>query len=331
MIKKSNISIFIPHLGCPHKCSFCDQKAITSVKVAPTPEEVENIVKNAIIGGGCNPQSTEIAFFGGSFTAIEREYMLSLLSVARKMVETYELEGIRISTRPDAVDDEILTILKEYGVTAIELGAQSTNDNVLKLNQRGHTFEDIVKASNLIKLSGISLGLQMMTGLYGSNDKIDTHTAEDIANLKPDTVRIYPTVTLKNTFLATLYQRGVYIPPTLDDTVSICAKLLDFFNDQGINVIKLGLHSSTEVEENYVAGPYHPSFRELCESKIYLNKAIEAIKIAPQNEEITLFVNERSISKMIGNNKSNISKLKELGYIVNVKGNENIPNFCVKI
>lgn len=330
-MKKSNVSIFIPHLGCPHKCSFCDQKAITSVKVVPTPEEVENIVKNAIIGGGCNPQSTEIAFFGGSFTAIEREYMLSLLSVARKMVETYELEGIRISTRPDAVDDEILTILKEYGVTAIELGAQSTDDNVLKLNHRGHTFENIKVASNLIKQNGFSLGLQMMTGLYGSNDKIDSKTAEDIANLNPDTVRIYPAITLKNTFLASLFGGEIYIPPTLDDTVSLCAKLLDFFNNKGINVIKLGLHSSTEVEENYVAGPYHPSFRELCESKIYLNKAIEAIKNAPQNEEITLFVNERSISKMIGNNKSNISKLKELGYKVNVKGNENIPNFCVKI
>ena len=331
MIKKSNISIFIPHLGCPHKCSFCDQKAITSVKIAPTCEDVENTVKIAIASDGCNPKNTEIAFFGGSFTAINREYMISLLSTAEKMVKTYNLDGIRISTRPDAIDEEILTILKEYGVTAIELGAQSTNDNVLKLNHRGHTFDDIKNASYLIRKSGVSLGLQMMTGLYGSNDKIDTQTAEDIANLKPDTVRIYPTVTLKNTFLATLYQKGVYIPPTLDDTVSLCAKLLGFFNDQGIKVIKLGLHSSTEVEENYIAGPYHPSFRELCESKIYLNNAIKALQNTPKNSEITLYVNTKSISKMIGNNKNNISALYELGYKVNVKGKEDIQDFCVKI
>ncbi len=330
-MKKSNISIFIPHLGCPHKCSFCDQKAITSVSVSPSPVDVENTVKYAVLGGGCNPSNTEIAFFGGSFTAIEREYMISLLSVAKDMVETYGLEGIRISTRPDAIDEEIFSILKEYGVTAIELGAQSTNDNVLKLNHRGHTFDDIKNASNLIRMSGVSLGLQMMTGLYGSNDKTDIQTAEDIANLKPDTVRIYPAITLKNTFLATLYQRGIYIPPTLDDTISLCAKLLDFFNEQGINVIKLGLHSSTEVEKNYVAGPYHPSFRELCESKIYLNKATEVLKNTPQNQEVTIYVNSKCISKMIGNNKGNISYLADLGYKVNVKGKEDIPNYCVKI
>lgn len=330
-MKKSNISIFIPHLGCPHKCSFCDQKAITSVTEAPTPNEVENIVRDAVSGGRCNPQNTEIAFFGGSFTAIERDYMISLLSVAKKMVDIYGLEGIRISTRPDAIDDDVLNILKEYGVTAIELGAQSTDNNVLKLNRRGHTFENIEKASKLIKDYGFSLGLQMMTGLYGSNDKIDRKTAEDIANLSPDTVRIYPAITLKNTFLANLYQRGIYIPPTLENTVSLCAELLNFFNEQEIKVIKLGLHSSTEVEENYVAGPYHQSFRELCESKIFLNNAINVLENAPKNSEINLYVNTKSISKMIGNNKNNILALYELGYKVNVKGKEDIPDFCVKI
>lgn len=330
-MKKSNISIFIPHLGCSHKCSFCDQKAITSIDTAPTPQDVENTVKEAVVGGGCNPQNTEIAFFGGSFTAIERGYMISLLSVAKNMVDSYNLEGIRISTRPDALDDDVLNILKEYGVTAIELGAQSTDDNVLKLNHRGHTFKDIETASKLIKRYGFSLGLQMMTGLYGSNDKIDRKTAEDIINLKPDTVRIYPAITLKNTFLAVLYQRGIYIPPTLENTVSLCAELLDLFNSQNIKVIKLGLHSSTEVEENYVAGPYHQSFRELCESKIYLNNAIKALENTPKNSEVTLFVNTKSISKMIGNNKSNISKFNELGYKINVKGKDDIPIFCVKI
>lgn len=331
MTNKSNISIFIPHVGCPHKCSFCDQKAITSVNDAPTPEDVKKTVMTALNSGGCLEKNTEIAFFGGSFTAIEKEYMISLLQTAQELVKTYGLYGIRISTRPDAIDDEIVSLLKKYGVTSVELGAQSTNDSVLKMNNRGHTFEDIKNASSIIKDYDLSLGLQMMTGLYGSNREIDYTTAEDIAKIHPDTVRIYPAITLENTLLARLYKKGDYTPPTLDETVDLCAELLELFDSKGIKVIKLGLHSSKEVEQNYVAGPYHQAFRELCEGRIYLKKAMALLKEKNTNEPVTIYVNENCISKMIGNKKTNINILKEYGYNVSVEGKSEIPQFCVKI
>ena len=161
--KHSNISIFVPHIGCPNKCSFCDQRYITGVSNAPHPEDVEQAVITAVKSKKFNPKTTEIAFFGGSFTAINRNYMISLLEVASSFVKIGLVSGIRISTRPDNIDEEILMLLKSYNVTAIELGAQSLNDRVLKLNNRGHSAQDVVKASTLIKKHGFELGLQIMT------------------------------------------------------------------------------------------------------------------------------------------------------------------------
>ncbi|MDE5996269.1 MAG: radical SAM protein, partial [Eubacterium sp.] len=206
-MKKGNISIFVPHIGCTQKCSFCNQNTITGSHSAPTPNDVKNAVETAL-------QKTdyeyELAFFGGSFTAIKRAYMLSLLEAAKPYVESGSIKGIRCSTRPDAIDDEVLSLLKAYGVTAIELGAQSMNDEVLSANLRGHTADDVRNASKLIKEYGFELGLQMMTDLYLSTPEMDIETAKEIIKLDPDTVRIYPTVTLKNTYLEKLMNEGKY-------------------------------------------------------------------------------------------------------------------------
>ena len=305
----ANISIFVPHIGCPNMCSFCDQRCITGVTVAPGGKDVINAVQTATKSKNYNPNNTEIAFFGGSFTAINRNYMLSLLSTAYEFVKSGAVSGIRISTRPDAIDGEILTLLKNYGVTSIELGAQSMDDEVLLKNNRGHTAEDVINSSKLISEYGFSLGLQMMTGLYGDTNDKAVMTAKSIIDLKPDTVRIYPTIVLKGTTLAALYSDGHYKPQTLGEAINLCSEILPLFWEVNIKVIRLGLHSIDE--KSFVAGPWHPAFSEMCYSEIFLKRVL---KILDSKGDYLIFVSPENISKMIGQKRSNIIKLRDMGY-----------------
>lgn len=300
-------------------CSFCDQRHITGMYSAPTTDDVKKGVNTAVNSKNYQPGNTEIAFFGGSFTAINRNYMVSLLSTANEFVKAGKVMGIRISTRPDAINKEILSLLKIYGVTSIELGAQSMDDDVLIKNNRGHTVRDVESASNLIKEYGFSLGLQMMTGLYGDTDEKTIKTAEKIIALKPETVRIYPTIVLKDTTLAALYADGYYKPQALEEAIDICVKLLKLFDSAEINVIRLGLHSIDM--SAYVAGPWHPAFSELCFSQIFLDKAIKLLR---EKGNYTLFVSPKNISKMIGHNKKNIDYLKNLGFYCKVSGDSRL-------
>lgn len=322
-MKKGNISIFIPHLGCPQKCSFCNQNTITGNEKQPTPDDVKNAVLTALNRKG---YEYEIAFFGGSFTAIDREYMVSLLESAKPFLDDDRIIGTRISTRPDFIDDEILTILKKYGVTSIELGAQSMDDEVLKANFRGHSAKDVENASKLIKSYGFELGLQMMTGLYMDTDEKSIETAQKIIALEPATVRIYPTVVLKGTYLAKLVEEEVYKAPTVDDAANLCTKLLPMFENAGIKVIRLGLHSSEDIKKNMVAGAYHDSFGEIVKSRFMLNKVLA---LPPNDYEI--MVNPRSISQFKGQQKRNIYFLMEEGYNVKVTANEKVAVGELKI
>jgi histone acetyltransferase (RNA polymerase elongator complex component) len=229
--------------------------------------------------------------------------------------------GIRISTRPDAIDVDELAFLKSCGVTAIELGAQSMDAEVLIKNERGHTPEDTVNAARLIKASGFNLGLQMMTGLYGSTDETDLATAEALIGLQPDTVRIYPTVVLEGTRLAEYYRSGAYAPPTLAQSVSLCAKLLLRFSAAGIPVIRLGLHAGADVEKSYVAGPYHPAFRELCEARIYRDSAGELLEGLPPGE-YTLLVPPGHASKAAGQKRTNLMYFRARGYRLKIRETE---------
>ena len=264
-MKHANVALFVPHKGCKHACSFCNQTTISGANAAPTPDDVRRACEIAVNSQKCNPEESEIAFFGGSFTAIERDYMRALLAAALPYIQGGFFRGVRISTRPDCINREILSELKDFGVTSIELGAQSMSDAVLYANRRGHTANDVRRASRLICEAGFSLGLQMMTGLYLSDDETDLRSAEELIALQPDCVRIYPTVVLEGTHLAALYKSGDYTPQTLDSAVPLCAKLLLRFHEAGIPVIRLGLHSGGNVEDGYLAGAYHPAFRELCE------------------------------------------------------------------
>lgn len=327
MKKHANIALFVAHEGCPQKCSFCNQRIIAAQTERLTVADIGDAVETAVKSGN---RGAQLAFFGGSFTAIERDYMLSLLEEAYKYVKSEDVSSIRISTRPDFIDDEILSLLKQYGVLSIELGAQSMDDNVLKLNDRGHTAEDVVTASELIKKRGFELGLQMMTGLYGDTDEKAIETANKIAALKPDTVRIYPTVVLKGTKLDKLYRLGIYKPQSLDSAINLCSKLLMIFYKNDIPVIRLGLHSGGNVAEGYVAGVYHPAFGELCKNAIYRDILSNAFK---DKDDGTYSVEcaEGELSKVIGQNRSNIKDLQASGRICTVRENPLLDKYDITI
>lgn len=251
-------------------CSFCDQKAISGETKPPAPEEIAEQCRESL-AGGIDGKNSEIAFFGGSFTAIPQEHMLSYLEAVQPFLGENGFSGVRISTRPDAVPDEILHILKEYGVTAIELGAQSMSDGVLALNRRGHSAQDVREASERIKSHGFSLGLQMMYGLYGSTAADEEYTLSECISLRPDTMRIYPTVVLDGTHLGELYKSGQYILPSWDDMLKFTSRAICRLREENISLIRLGLHAEKELESRILAGFYHPALRELAEERLYMS------------------------------------------------------------
>lgn len=313
MSSHGNISIFVPHIGCPNRCSFCNQNTITGEKVVPTAQDVQRAVYEAISHSGYNADNTQIAFFGGSFTKINRCLMLELLSAGYEFVKQKKVSGIRISTRPDAIDDEILSVLKNFGVTAIELGCQSMDDEVLKSNLRGHTALDVYKASKLIKKYEFSLGLQMMTGLYKDSDQKAAETLEKIINIEPDTLRIYPTLVLRGTYLERLWREGKYMPQSVLEAANLVSSLLLRLEQTNIKVIRVGLHSIDV--DGFVAGPWHPAFGEICESLVLRKKLLNILNVRQiPKGNINVFVPKGSISKMIGQKKSNIEFFAQIGY-----------------
>jgi len=348
-MKHANISIFVPHIGCPHRCSFCDQRTISGTQHAPSADDVRAVCEKAL-GEAKSPENTEIAFFGGSFTAIPRGYMTELLETAHEFTGEGKFKGIRISTRPDRIDREVLDILKKYGVTAIELGAQSMCDEVLEANERGHTAEDVVNASNLIREYGFELGLQMMVGLYKSTEDDEWATFTQILNLHPDTVRIYPVVILENTRLGELYRSGEYRTFSFEQVVEMVSIFLMAFENDGIRVIKCGLHASEFVEKDMIGGYYHPAFRELCENAIYKKLIWDSLfemadmnrpqkydeeevrkKLEKIHREHIFAVNPLCISKAVGQRKSNIRHFSEHGIDIKIIGDENVAEYKVEL
>ena len=331
--KHGNVALFVPHAGCPHRCSFCDQRAIAGTGESLTPDKVEAACLQAESRITLPGRQAELAFFGGSFTALPKKEMCALLDAALPFVRRGVFRGIRLSTRPDCVDEGILAALAGRSVTAVELGAQSMDDAVLVQNGRGHTADDVERAAGLIRARGLSLGLQMMTGLPGSTPDTDRETAARLAALRPDTMRIYPTVALRGTPLDGMVRSGAYIPPTLEETVALCAELLLFFEEErDIPVIRLGLHASPDLEQNRVAGPWHPAFRELCEGRIYRDRAASLLRecgIPPG--PVRLLVHPRALSAMIGQRRGNVVWFRERGYRVEVEGDPALSRYRVKI
>ncbi|MCL1830735.1 MAG: radical SAM protein [Oscillospiraceae bacterium] len=331
MKKHSNLAVFIPNIGCKYRCIFCDQTRVSGRSEQPTAETLFSFLQQALQKQP-DPEHIEIAFFGGSFTALPLSYIEALLAVAYEFIKAERVSGIRISTRPDAIDDNILQLLKVYGVTAIELGAQSMNDELLILNRRGHTAADVEHASVLIKQHSFSLGLQMMIGIYGADDSLGDalYTASCFIKLKPDTVRIYPTLVLEATELERIYLNQGYIPLSLDDAVSITAQLLIHFEQAGIKVIRMGLHSEMSLQQNIIAGPFHPAFGELVRSSVYKQQLEHELSHMKQGH-YSVLVASKNIGAAVGLKKSNLLHFKESGYILKIRGCDELEGYDFRI
>jgi histone acetyltransferase (RNA polymerase elongator complex component) len=302
------IPIFVPHLGCPNACVFCNQRKISGSLV---PADRQTVVKAVEAAKQLNIGQAELAFYGGSFTAIDKEQQLSLLEAAQPYIKEGFISSIRLSTRPDKLDTEALTLLSSYGVKTIELGTQSMDEAVLKASGRGHSTEDTINAAKLIKEAGFRLILQMMTGLPGSNADSDIETAHKICSLRPDGVRIYPTVIVKDTELYELWKKGLYKEHTIEAAVLVCAQIVQQFEKAGIPIIRLGLNPTDDLSGGEAAGgAYHPALGQLVYSRIYLEKAQELIRARLPLKEIEIKVHKSSISLMVGQKRENISRLK---------------------
>ena len=327
------IPVFVPHWGCPHACVFCNQRRISGVKTPATPETVRTEVEKAaeLLPYGAKP---ELAFYGGSFTAIPTEQQVALLSVAKQYMDVGMIASIRLSTRPDAITPEILTRLHTYGVRTIELGAQSMCEEVLRQSKRGHTAEDVKNASRLIKASGFTLILQMMTGLPGDSLERSIKTAEEIISLQPDGVRIYPTVIVRDTELYDLWQAGEYREHTVEDAVAFGAVLLPMFEQSQIPVIRFGLNPTEELSAGAaVAGAYHPALGELVRSRILRNRAEEMLQGVAAGSRVTIFVHPRQLSQMTGQHRCNPEYLQSMFSLASlrIRTDASLTEGCIRI
>ncbi len=333
------IPVFVPHLGCPNDCIFCNQKSISGQKKNITKEDVIKIVDNYLENIKDKEAEKEIAFFGGSFTGIEVEKQEELLQTAYEYIKQGKVESIRISTRPDYINKEILKRLKKYKVKTIELGVQSANDYILKRIERGHTFQDVKKASKLIKRHGFTLGHQMMVGLPESTRIDEINTAKSLIKLKPKMIRIYPVLVIKGTKLEKEYKDKIYEPLTVVQAIEICKILVRMFADKNIDIIRVGLQNTDEISKpgtlksEVVAGPFHPAFRQLVESAMWYDAIVDKIKkLNVKVKKVEISVNPIDVNNVIGHKKENVIKLKDTyDVILKVKANDSIKQGKSKI
>lgn len=309
--KNSVIPVFVPHLGCPNNCVFCNQRRISGQQKPATPEMVKDAIEKAA-ALTLNESKRQLAFYGGSFTAIPKAMQIGLLEAAQPYLRDGTISSIRLSTRPDAISEDILARLKAYGVTTVELGAQSMCDKVLFATNRGHTADDVRRSSRLIKQYGFKLILQMMTGLPGDTEESCIETAREIIALSPDGVRIYPTVIVRDTELYDMWKAGAYTEHTVEDAVSVCSKISRMFDTAGIPIIRMGLNPTEDLSGgDAVGGAYHPALGELVRSRIMLEDAVALLSGTPEGKSIVLGVNRSEVSVMIGQHRRNIAALCE--------------------
>ncbi len=314
---KKNIPIFVTHYGCPNQCVFCNQKKISGYSHAMDHEQCEKILEEAS-RKGYSPENTEIAFFGGSFTGIPMAEQMKYLEIAGRYRSSFG--GIRLSTRPDYINSSILESLREYGVTTIELGVQSMVDRVLSDNQRGMCAEDTKRAVALIRTYGFSLGLQMMTSMYGSSLADDIYTVEEIIRLRPDFVRIYPTVVLEDTKLYHLYREGKYHILPLEECISHVAGIYEMFVSHHIPVIRVGLMASEEISPTKVIGSYHEAFGELVQGEVFFHRLTDFLSNKDTvGKMLEISCHPRYVSQIIGHQKRNVKRLKNRFSLVDVK------------
>lgn len=318
-LKHNNIPIFIPEMACPHRCVFCNQLRISATLEIPEPEEINGIVEK-YLNSSSEIRHREIAFFGGSFTGIPIDLQEKYLKAANQFIVSGKIQGIRLSTRPDYINSEIIELLKKYGVTSVELGAQSTDREVLKISGRGHTPEDIERASEMISKAGFELGLQMMIGLPGDSFEKLMQTARDIVAFGAKTTRIYPTLVIRDTMLENWYLHGKYSPLSLNEAVEQSKMIFKFFEKSGVKVLRVGLHPSKELSEteSLVAGPFHASFMELVMTSLWFDILSEKLKdLKPGKIEIEVPKNQLNFAA--GFKSQNRDYFENLGFKIKFK------------
>ena len=331
------IPVFIPFQGCLHKCIYCRQDKITG-----QPEEkvhasdVERLIDQAKRSPGYNGAHTrEVAFYGGTFTSLGMEYMTELLGAAAAGIKDKSIDAVRISTRPDEIDDRRLVLLKSYGVTTVELGVQSMNNDVLRKSGRGHTAEDTVSAVSLLKKYGFITGVQLMPGLPGDSAEIFRDTVDRVLELDPDIARLYPAIVIKGTGLAKLFRAGRYTPLTLDEAVSICSLSCSRLEQAGVNVIRIGLMSTPSLleEGEIIAGPWHSAFGFLVRSDMYLEKIMTFLPAAGTAAEIGIGMPDREIPLLRGHENKGLEKIEKIcrAKVRYVKPDNNIPPGQIRV
>ena len=324
------IPIFVPHEGCPHNCVFCNQDRITGAKDDVTAQTVRNTINDYLETIKNKSATIEVSFFGGTFTGIREEKQRELLEVAKEFKDKKLIDKIRLSTRPDYINDYILTYLKEYGVDIIELGVQSLDEDVLKKAGRGHSVQDVIDASKLIKEYKFVLGHQIMPGLPGDTFEKDINTTKASIEMKPDICRIYPSLVIKDTPMEKMYKCNEYIPYSLEEAVNISKVMYDMYRKNNINVIRIGLQPTESINEggDIVAGPFHPSFRELVEGSLLADIILENMK---EEKNALIHINPKDLSKLYANKKLYFNKLKENNKFITVEQDDKIERGHIKL
>jgi histone acetyltransferase (RNA polymerase elongator complex component) len=311
------IPIFIPHEGCPHRCIFCNQQQISGAVAPPVGgDEVAATIRTWLARARPERRGrVQVALYGGSFTALPLERQRELLAAVQPFRHQGLVAEIRLSTRPDALDDERLDLLTEYGVSIIELGVQSLDDTVLRRAGRGHGRAEVERAAALIRRRGFRLGMQLMLGLPGERFRSLRQTVAQVVRLRPEFVRIYPVLVLRGSGLETMYHRGGYRPLSLGRAVVLAAFLKKRFDDQGIGVVRMGLQPTPELEQALVAGPYHPAFGELVQARLMLRQTRRLLTGASASAPVTLVIAARDQSIFRGLRSANMERLRQLGLL----------------
>lgn len=315
MKKHYNIPIFISHFGCPNACVFCNQVKINGRETDVSIEDLKKIIEDYL---KILPRDSykEVAFFGGTFTGISMEKQKEYLEGVKEYLDKGLVQGIRLSTRPDYINMEVLEQLKKYNVTTIELGVQSLDEKVLKKSARYYPIEQVYKASSLIKSYGINLGIQLMPGLPGSSYESDIESVKKVIKIAPENVRVYPTLIIKDTEMERMYKRGEYEVFTLEEAIKRCRKICSLLELNNINIIRVGLQPSEDLRHGGVSveGAFHPAFRELVDGEIYFNflKNLEEIQ-----GKLEIEANEKLISKIVGIKKKNLKRFQKVKLVIN--------------
>ena len=307
------IPVFLPHLGCPHRCAFCNQQAITQIESdAHDPDHLQRVVETFLRYSRKRHGRIQIAFFGGNFLGLDSDLVRSMLSAAQQFVRSGAVDGIRFSTRPDTIDSSRLELIEPFSIQTVELGVQSMQNDVLERSGRGHSAEDTIAAVKRLNGRSYEIGLQLMIGLPAETREGCFQSARMVAELQPNFVRIYPTVVLSGSPMAAWYQAGEYAPLSLVDCIQRTKQLVLFFTRQSIRIVRMGLQSSGSpgIADQIVAGPYHPAFGHLVHCELFSDMARQLACSSPEGSDLTFEVHPRSVSRLRGMRNENLVRLR---------------------